>query len=697
MISCRCRSTIGRYLSWAALGTVFILALSALPAEAADVVTVESLLNKMTDTRWLATPPQAGERTVQFSSYDRASRLVDGKILNPFANGDRGHYLRVEGEGKDREWVLADAQGPGYVSRIWSANPDGELRIYVDGSKTPALAAPFAAITNGEVKPFEAPFGHDASRGRNLYFPFPFAKSIKISTSKGDQYFQVSVTTLPEGTKVESYSPEVLKRAAGIIGPTRRTLMRHAFWDIDIHINVMMAAGQSADLVPDSWSQGRPGAITRLLCQVKAANTEDALARTLLTITFDGAAEPQVAVPLGDFFGSGPGVNRFESVINQIRDNGWMIANWYMPYRKSVRVRLTNFSDQPVAVTGVANAAESPPADEFLYLHARWRYQDNLQTKRADGTLDWPGLRVSGASGRFVGLLLNVFNPTPAWWGEGDEKIYVDGESFPSTFGTGTEDYFGYAWSDNHTYMNPFHAQTRCDGPGTKGNSSNIRYQILDNVPFQKSLNFDLEVWHWEAVKVQYATIAYFYAASGARSEPGIPDLSTRKVYPKPPIKREPGVVEGEDLKVKARTAGDVPNQDMTPFGDAWSGASQLWWLVHEPKARLDLELPVQKAGTYAISAAFTKAGDYGTVQLSLSGKPLGDPIDLYAPFPSVLHTGAILLGTATSGAGPQTLSITVTGKNPKSTNYLVGLDWIKLTPAPAGSFPGRNEGGNRR
>src|SRR3954462_11927977 len=150
---------------------------------AEDVVTVESLLRKMADTRWLAQAPQAGERTVQFSSYDRASRLEDGKMIHPFANGDRGHYLRVEGQGAKKEWVLAEAEGPGYVSRIWSANPDGDLRIYIDGGATPALAAPFAAITNGEIRPFEAPFGHDASRGRNLYFPFPFAKSIKISTT----------------------------------------------------------------------------------------------------------------------------------------------------------------------------------------------------------------------------------------------------------------------------------------------------------------------------------------------------------------------------------------------------------------------------------------------------------------------------------------------------------------------------------
>ena len=102
-------------------------------------------------------------------------------------------------------------------------NPDGELRIYIDGGTTPALAAPFAAITNGEIRPFLAPFGHDASRGRNLYFPFPFAKSIKITTTKGDQYFQVSRhDACPPGTKVESYSPEVLKRAEPAIVETGR-------------------------------------------------------------------------------------------------------------------------------------------------------------------------------------------------------------------------------------------------------------------------------------------------------------------------------------------------------------------------------------------------------------------------------------------------------------------------------------------
>jgi hypothetical protein len=682
--------------------SVTLLSVSSVRAQD-DALTVETLLKRMTDTRWLAAAPRPEERTVQFSSYDRSTRLENGRIVHPFANGDAGHYLRVEGDGDHREWVLAESKGPGYVSRIWSANPDGELRIYIDGSRTPALSAPFPAITNSEIAPFSAPFGHDASRGRNLYFPFPFARSIKVTTTKGNQYFQVSVTTFAEGTSVESYSPEVLKRASSQIEETRRGLVQPALHrpsaagPLERRVSVQVPAGQSADLLSEGLSGGRGGAIRALAMRVSAVDREDALARTLLSITFDGAADPQVAVPLGEFFGTGPGANEFESIINRVGHEGAMVSSWYMPYHKSVLMRLINSSGTAVTVSCAVSVDAEPPAENTLTFHARWRYQDGLLTKKADGTLDWPALRVSGTPGRFVGLLVNIFNPSPAWWGEGDEKIYVDGEAFPSTIGTGTEDYFGYAWGDSRPYANPFHAQTRCDGPGSKGNTSNIRYQILDSVPFHKSVGFDIEVWHWEAVKIQYATIAYFYVGPGATIEPGIPDLSSRKVYPKPPIKREPGALEAEDLKVKAKTAGEVPNQDMLSFGDAWSAGRQLWWLVHEPGARLDLELPVKVSSFYAISAAFTKAGDYGIVKLELDGKPLGKEIDLFVPFPAVVHTGEVPLGTAMLDAGAHTLSIILTGKNAQSTNYLVGMDWLKLTAAPTGSFPDPSRGGNRR
>ncbi|AMV40694.1 glycoside hydrolase family 172 protein [Planctomyces sp. SH-PL62] len=670
-------------------------ALTAAAAAPPGPVTVESLLGRMADPSRLAEPPEAGERSFQFSSYDRASKLVDGKIVEPFANADRGHYLRVEGEGDRREWVLADAEGPGYVSRIWSANPDGELRIYIDGAAEPALAADFATITNGGIEPFSAPFGHDASRGRNLYFPFPFAKSIKITTTKGDQYYQVNVTTFAPGSAVESYSPQVLERAGGAIAKTRRALLesplaRHGA-GLAASQPFLLEPGESKEFVHDP---GRPGAITALVCQVQDPDglegdaLAEVLARTLLTITFDDAAEPQVAVPLGDFFGSGPGLNPFRTLIQEVGEDAAMVSCWEMPFKRNARIVLANQSGRAANLVVRWSWRDDPAAAEKLAFHARWRQRDDVPTVKGDGTLDWPTLRVSGGAGRFVGLLCNIYNPTPAWWGEGDEKVYVDGEAFPSTFGTGTEDYFGYAWSDPRPYRNPFHAQTRCDGPGTKGNSSNLRVQVLDAIPFDRSLAFDLELWHWEAVKVQFATIAYVYAAPGAKVEPsGLPDLSSRVVHPRPTVTREPGALEAEALKVRAKTAGDTPIQDMTPFGDAWSGYSQLWWTVREPDARLDLELPVEEAGTYALWAAFTRAPDYAVVQLALDGAPLGKAIDLYAP--GVVHSGGVPLGVVDLDAGPHVLSITVVGKNPRSTSYLVGVDWLKLAPAPAGDFGG--------
>ena len=63
-------------------------------------------------------------------------------------------------------------------------------------------------------------------------------------------------------------------------------------------------------------------------------------------------------------------------------------------------------------------------------------------------------LRTQGR-GRFCGVMLHVWNPRGGWWGEGDEKFFVDGEKFPSTFGTGSEDYFGYAWCDPHLFQAP--------------------------------------------------------------------------------------------------------------------------------------------------------------------------------------------------------------------------------------------------
>ena len=135
-----------------------------------------------------------------------------------------------------------------------------------------------------------------------------------------------------------------------------------------------------------------------------------------------------------------------------------------------------------------------------------------------------------------MGTFLAVSNPTKNWWGEGDEKIYVDGEEFPSTFGTGTEDYFGYAWCDTKLFHAPYHNQIRCDGPANYGHTALGRYHILDDIPFQKSIRFNMEIWHSSEETIGYSTVAYWYAAPGSKHDFREADPEDRMIIELPKI-----------------------------------------------------------------------------------------------------------------------------------------------------------------
>ena len=114
--------------------------------------------------------------------------------------------------------------------------------------------------------------------------------------------------------------------------------------------------------------------------------------------------------------------------------------------------------------------------------------------------------------GVYVGDTLTLFNTHPDWWGEGDEKIFVDREPFPSHFGTGTEDYYGYAWCRPQPFSRPFHSQPSGAGNKTVGVTTNNRYRMLDAIPFEQAIRVDMELWHPFRAKVNYAPAAFWYA-----------------------------------------------------------------------------------------------------------------------------------------------------------------------------------------
>ena len=641
-------------------------------AEAAGPRPYIAFLRDVVDLQALARRPAAGETCRQFSSYDRASRIGEnGQKLDWGANGDAGNFLREDPEGH----VLAEMEGPGAVVRIWSANPRGTLKVYIDGAVQPTFQADFAQLTRGDFPGMPVPIVGIHSMGANCYLPMPYQTRCKVVVADpGSLYYSVDYRTFPAGTQVEPFhwpltaleQQAVMQLADRLAHPEQAPSYPGARRQRG---QQELAPGATASLVELSG----PGAITALRMKVELPTDlvagRKALRGLLLTGSFDEAPNPQVWAPLGDFFGTGPGLNLFRGLPTGCTEEG-CYSHWYMPYERSARLTVLNDGPAPVRLSWEVEHA--PRADSFaswMHFHAKWRRE------YPNRTFDWPFLEASG-QGRYVGVALAVWNPSRGWWGEGDEKVWVDGESFPSWFGTGSEDYFGYAWCSPQVFSHAMHAQPLCEGPGNANYTSVNRWHVADNIPYQRSFLVTIENYGQDK---DYACVSYWYAAPGG-SDFFQPDpAESRLAYhePLPPFKLA-GAIEGETLQIVGREfTGEVGPQDMGGFGGSWSDESHLWLRPAGPGNWIELAVPVAEAGEYQVLAYLTKAIDYGIVQLSVNGVKAGEPFDGFHD--GVVPSGAVDLGRHQLAAGQAILRLEVAGKHEQATGYMAGLDCVVL------------------
>ena len=183
------------------------------PAEKLDQA---ALLRRMIDLDRLADPPPKGEITGMFSSYDRKSKVGRaGNLIDWDANADWGQFIRTEDDG----WsVMAEMRGPGAITRIWSANPAGQIRFILDG-KT-AIDAPFEDLFNGKLDPFKRPLSYVIrdNGGKNCYFPIGFSKSCKVVIRESKSYYQINYILMPKGDSVATFTPTLSEDAKTALG-----------------------------------------------------------------------------------------------------------------------------------------------------------------------------------------------------------------------------------------------------------------------------------------------------------------------------------------------------------------------------------------------------------------------------------------------------------------------------------------------
>jgi len=649
------------------------------PAVAQQTLTYQDLVGWMTDLERLAAVPPVGETCRQWASYDRASRYDEGagEYVNWSANNDGPMFIRQEGE----SGVMAEMEGPGCIWRVWSALPQkGHVKIYLDGQDEPAIDLPFEDYFTGKTPPLHYPtlsyaLEDQGCRGKNLYLPIPYQKSCKIVAEEGwGRYYHFTYGTFPEGTKLPTFkSPMPAEDAAAL--KELDTFFRERIGtdpagsregEETVSQSVRVPAGETAEVLKLSGAR----AVTALKVKMDFEDREDqmaALRRLVLQITFDGGRQPAVWCPLGDFFGTAPGENHYKSLTTGMTGDGYY-SYWYMPFGNSAVIELVNDDEIDRSVQfEIVHSPLTRPAAEIAHFHCKW-HRDVFPPSK-DRWPDWTMLKTQGR-GRFCGVMLHVWNPKGGWWGEGDEKFFVDGEKFPSTFGTGSEDYFGYAWGNGGLFQTPYHCQTMTQN--NRGHQSLLRWHVADAVPFQTSIEACIEKYFGND-RTLFACTACWYLAPGGVDPLGPVPAEERHGYCIAPA---PG---GAGFKVLGTPPGLVESQRMNNFrGGTWHNNDQIWWTRAKPGDKLDVALPAKKDGDYQVSVVLTKARDYAVVQLYLDDKKVGDRIDLYNP--EVINTEPISLGTHALSQGEHKLTVEIVGANEKAVKaYMFGMDLIIL------------------
>lgn len=489
----------------------------------------------MTDRESITHLPSPWYTLKQFSSYDRKSDSTGGKDW--FANADYTQFLGVDSLKGRKEYILFDADGPGAVVRWWmtfagEGGLEGTIRVYIDGAETPVLEENPMKLISGQVLAGEplsssvSPLTELERRGHNLYLPIPFSKHCKITIESGrikitadtrtpNIYYNIGYRLYKSGTQVISFSKNELEYAAELIKATNEILKST---DSKIPSQGIKTFNSTKSITArDSLNikiKRRNSSISKISLILSAAYTEQALRSTVLKITFDG--NKTVWVPAGDFFGTGYKKTNSSTWYSSVDDQMKMESYWLMPFKKTCSITLINYGDQIVKADMRIDVSKYKWSRTSMYFGAAWHEYFRILTagvESAGGTgrhRDINFINING-KGVYAGDAVTVFNTVDGWWGEGDEKIFVDGESFPSSIGTGTEDYYGYAWCRQELFSHPFIAQPSGSGNYNPGLTINLRYRDLDAIPFQSGISSNIELWHWLPARINYALTTYWY------------------------------------------------------------------------------------------------------------------------------------------------------------------------------------------
>jgi len=404
----------------------------------------------------------------------------------------------------------------------------------------------------------------------------------------------------------------------------------------------------------------------------------------VMRMYWDGSDKPAVESPVGDFFAAGFG-KRAEVNSMPVMVEGGDAYNcfWIMPFHKSARIEIENQSEKPSGsfYYQVDYALEDALPANTPYFCAQYRQEFPVASDQDYLILDAEG------QGHYVGTVLSGRARSPMWFGEGDEKFYVDGDRKPTIQGTGTEDYALNAWGMG-TGCYPYFGVTILDGEwemvGWK--TTIYRWHILDPIPFRKSLRVEIEDTGWisedelaEGVHPghverndDFATVAFWYQIGQPKHYATLPPAKDR-ILPNIDL-----IVEGKEL-LKNSTSAQVNSMSIQE-GYYWTGDGQVFInnnMENDGKGYwAEFKFDITKEEYRQLTLRMTKSYDFGIYRILLDGKVVRDHYDFYE---DGMDIAELNLGQYTLSKGLHTLRFECLGKRGESQGSKLGFDSVRL------------------
>lgn len=260
---------------------------------------------------------------------------------------------------------------------------------------------------------------------------------------------------------------------------------------------------------------------------------------SLLRFYWDGETNASVACPVGDFFACGLGKYcQINSPAVCVNPGSAFNCYWPMPFRKRARVTMENIDDQDMTLYYQIDYTLAEVPGDAGYFHAQFHCENPLKTKGLYTILD--GVR---GEGQYVGTYLAIRVHSSGWWGEGEIKFYMDGDTkFPTICGTGSEDYFcgsynfeNLATHKYQTFSTPYTGLAQVIPPDEvyqPGQCFGLyRWHITDPIRFHKDLKVTIQALGWkqnglyDRLDPDMASVAYWYQKEPHATFPKLPGL----------------------------------------------------------------------------------------------------------------------------------------------------------------------------